>query len=85
MNVLTYILIGIIVLQAVIFLRLVYCLSKEPVHVGTFVINTCDPTKDLCTLQLDADLDTISKETSVTFGVHVITDSNPKNSPEENL
>lgn len=85
MNVLTYILIGVIVLQAVIIFRLLYCLSKEPVHVGTFVINTCDPTKDLCTLQLDADLDTISKQTSVTFSVYVITDSNPKNSPEENL
>lgn len=85
MNVLTYILIGIIVLQAVIFIRMVFCLSSKPLRVGTFVINTCDPTKDLCTLQLDADLDTISKETSVIFDVYVIADSNPKNSPEENL
>lgn len=45
---------------------------KAPTPVGTFVINHDDPTKDLCTLCLDVDLDVIEASKAISFDVAII-------------
>lgn len=46
--------------------------------IGTFVINHTDPTKDLCTLQLDVDLDVIEASKQISFKVAIIDDQKEK-------
>ena len=44
----------------------------RPKKVGSFTINYSDPEKDLCTLELKEDIDTIDKLRDMMLEVHVI-------------
>jgi len=66
---------------------LVWRLYKKraiPTPVGTFIVNHTDPTKDLCTLHLDVDLDVIEASKQISFKVVIIDDSEEKIHETEN-
>jgi len=66
---------------------LIWRLRKKrtmPTPVGTFIVNHTDPTKDLCTLHLDVDLDVIESSKAISFEVAIIDDKEESNHETEN-
>lgn len=48
------------------------CSKKDSAYDGAFRINHSDPTKDLCTLELESDLDEIEEKGEINLKVFVI-------------
>ena len=63
-----------------VFICRISCEKSAPTPVGTFIVNHTDPTKDLCTLHLDVDLDVIEASKAISFKVAIIDDTEEKNS-----
>lgn len=75
-----------IVLAMLIGIGIGFLVGKQntATPVGTFIVNHTDPTKDLCTLHLDVDLDVIEGSKAISFKVAIIDDKEESNHETEN-